>query len=106
MVVFDVVVLVVVVYVVDVFFMVIFVVVVTMSQVAPSWCLLSSTFQFGSGIPKSLIPPAFLRPVQQHHNSIHDCGIKHTISCQTISSNIYPFPSVSNKFSAISSHFQ
>ena len=83
-----------------------------MSQVAPSWCLLSSTFQFGNGIQKSLIPLAFLRPVQQLHNFAHECGIKHTIfwqihfsqflfifiRFQSILSYFYPFPVIFSPF--------
>ena len=77
----------------------------TMSQVAPSWCLLSSTFQFWNGIPKSLIPMVFFRPVQPLHNFAHECGINIQFSGQSISSSFYPFPSVSIPFSAVSSHF-
>ena len=74
-----------------------------MSQVAPSWCLLSSTFQYGNGIPKSLFPLAFFRPVQQLHTSTHACRIKHTIFWP---SHFYPFLSISISFQFIFSYIQ
>ena len=72
-----------------------------MSQVAPSWCLLSSTIQFGNGAPKPFIPVAFFRPVQPQMNVV----LNISFSGQAISIHFHQFPINFHLFLAILINF-
>ena len=50
---------------------------ITVSQVAPSWCLHSSTYQFGNGTPKARNLWQVFRSIQQLKTSTRYCGVPH-----------------------------
>ena len=76
----------------------------TLGQVAPGWCLLSSACQFGNGIPKSHLP-CICVPEQEHQKLTKVLAFPEYLShFHPSHSHFLPFPSHFQPLTATSSH--